>query len=287
MLHHPKKGDTREGQAGRGIGVLNAEVDVVLKMTNVSGPSSDDRRRRIVAYSRFEETPRRLLLELNREGTDYTALPPQAASSHDLTVLDLIHRSDRPVTAAGLRQSWPDETTRPDVTTRRRWLAHLVEQDLIVRIGSGRKSDPWRYGRRGGPRNGVQQRNCFLHGLARVALKKQSRTARRNPSDPAPLGEQLAGVGEVREQVVRAARDQFVAMVPAGLHDDGLRANGPGTLHVERRVADHPHVGRIDWSADVPLGLGQGPPGDVVAVVRARRRSRRTGSGPTAQSAAA
>ncbi|HEX3147730.1 MAG TPA: AAA family ATPase [Gemmataceae bacterium] len=145
VLHHPKKGDTKEGQAARGIGVLNAEVDIILEMTNFSSPATDDRRRRIVAFSRFEETPRRLLLELNHDGTDYNVLPPHAANPHDLTLLDLIRSSDRPATAASLQKAWPDEHTRPDLTTIRRWLGTLVEQELIVQVGSGKKNDPFRY----------------------------------------------------------------------------------------------------------------------------------------------
>jgi AAA domain len=149
VLHHPKKGETKEGQAARGIGVLNAEVDIVLEMTHFSSPSSDDRRRKIVAYSRLDETPRRLLLELNPEGTDYAALPPQAANPADLTLLDLIRTAGEPVTAASLRRAWP-EHSRPDITTLRRWLGHLVEEGLIVQVGSGRKNDPFRYREKSG-----------------------------------------------------------------------------------------------------------------------------------------
>jgi hypothetical protein len=145
VLHHPKKGETKEGQAARGIGVLNAEVDIVLEMTHFLTPSSDDRRRKVVAYSRFEETPRRLLLELNADGTDYAALPPQAANAHDKTLLELVRSCDRPQTAADLRQNWPEKHARPDITTLRRWLGQLVEQGSIVQVGSGKKNDPFRF----------------------------------------------------------------------------------------------------------------------------------------------
>ena len=84
-------------------------------------------------------------MELNPEGTDYAALPSHAANPHDLTLLEIIRESEHPVTAASLRQSWPDEHTRPDITTLRRWLGHLVEQELIAVSGSGKKNDPFRY----------------------------------------------------------------------------------------------------------------------------------------------
>jgi archaellum biogenesis ATPase FlaH len=145
VLHHPKKGDTKEGQAARGIGVLNAEVDIILEMTHFSSPSSDDRRRKVVAFSRFEETPRRLLLELNPEGMDYAALSPETATPHDATLRELIRTTGGPVTAAMLRQLWPDGMIRPDLTTLRRWLGQLVERGLITQAGSGRKNDPFRF----------------------------------------------------------------------------------------------------------------------------------------------
>src|SRR6476661_5062815 len=49
-------------------------------------------------------------------------------------------------------------------------------------------------------------------------------------SDPAPLGEEFAGVGKIRQQVVRAAGDQLVPAVPAGLHHHGFRPDRAGTL---------------------------------------------------------
>src|SRR5262245_14068438 len=54
--------------------------------------------------------------------------------------------------------------------------------------------------------------------------------------------------------------------MPASRDDDSLRTDGPSALHVERRIADDPDVGRVNALADVPLRLEQGPPGDVVAV---------------------
>jgi len=152
ILHHPKKGETREGQAARGIGALNAQVDIVLEMSYFSNPASGDRRRQIVAFSRFEETPRRLLLELKPDGSDYTVLTPQAAGEHGVILLDLLRQAIAPVTAASLRARWPDSHTRPDLTTLRRWLARLTEQGLIVQEGNGRKNAPYRYAVREGER---------------------------------------------------------------------------------------------------------------------------------------
>jgi hypothetical protein len=63
LLHHPKKGPTREGQAARGSGALNAHADISLEMFPYASLAEEERRRVLVGYSRFEETPRRRLIE--------------------------------------------------------------------------------------------------------------------------------------------------------------------------------------------------------------------------------
>ncbi len=71
ILHHPRKGELRAGQAARGSGVLGGYVDILLEMSWYSRPTDPDRRRVIEAYSRHEQTPRRLVIELTAEGTNY------------------------------------------------------------------------------------------------------------------------------------------------------------------------------------------------------------------------
>ena len=45
------------------------------------------------------------------------------------------------------------------------------------------------------------------------------------------------------------------------------RAHSPRALHVERRIADHPHICRIDVAAQVGADFGHCSPRDVVALV--------------------
>jgi hypothetical protein len=59
IQHHPRKGRTVDGQAARGTGALLACVDIFLEMTAVAGPGVSERRRRVIAFSRFDETPAR------------------------------------------------------------------------------------------------------------------------------------------------------------------------------------------------------------------------------------
>jgi hypothetical protein len=71
LVHHPRKGIYRPGQAARGSGALGGHVDTIMEMGWLGDEDNDDRRRWLRAYSRHEETRRYWIIELNPEGTDY------------------------------------------------------------------------------------------------------------------------------------------------------------------------------------------------------------------------
>ncbi len=71
LLHHPRKGDPVAGQAARGSGALCGYADILIEMQCYGHPGDDDRRRCLHAYSRYEETPRHLVIELTADGNDY------------------------------------------------------------------------------------------------------------------------------------------------------------------------------------------------------------------------
>src|SRR5262245_27923009 len=64
VLHHPRKGEFLAGQAARGSGALAGYVDIVVEMHCANRADPDDRRRVLRAFSRHEETPRQLVIEL-------------------------------------------------------------------------------------------------------------------------------------------------------------------------------------------------------------------------------
>jgi hypothetical protein len=109
LAHHPSKGDNADGQAARGSGALPGYVDIAVEMFHVGRASGGDRRRRLVAYSRYEETPRQLVIELNAEGTDYLGHDARAAD-------DFLQNWDR--LRAALADA-PRKLTRREVA--RRW----------------------------------------------------------------------------------------------------------------------------------------------------------------------
>ena len=106
-----------------------------------------DRRRRLLAWSRHDSTPRRLAIELNVTGTDY-ALSEDSdweGSDDGRALLDLFAAAHDWLTRAQVMQLWPHDVTKPSSQSVYRWLDRAVNSGHLQREGTGRKNDPFRY----------------------------------------------------------------------------------------------------------------------------------------------
>jgi hypothetical protein len=146
-LHHPAKGESRPGYAPRGSGALVGHVDVSIEMRHPGGDPLT-RRRRFFALSRYAETPRQLLLELNPEATDYLPVVDTHEDGFQANWEQLrMVLSDAPqkLTRLDILDEWPPDFDKPNAVTLSKWLNRAVERSLIAREGTGRKSDPFRF----------------------------------------------------------------------------------------------------------------------------------------------
>ncbi len=106
------------------------------------------RQRRFLALSRYAETTRRLLLELNAEGSDYLPVPDaleedfQACWELLRLVLD---DAPQKLTRQDILAEWPPDFAKPHPTKLWRWLDGAVQRGLMACEGAGRKADPFRY----------------------------------------------------------------------------------------------------------------------------------------------
>jgi AAA domain len=145
VLHHPRKGEPSAGQMARGSGALSGYVDVLIEMTAVGPPASDDRRRRLRAWSRHEETPRSRVIELTADGRDYL-VGEEPEGQIDWKVVSLILRAaDRKLSRREILTAWPADP-KPDDVTLYRWLERAVAEGKLQRDGHGRRGRPFRYG---------------------------------------------------------------------------------------------------------------------------------------------
>jgi hypothetical protein len=148
VLHHPRRGSAAAGESARGGRAVGAFVDVTAELGWVAGAYADDRRRKLVAFSRHAETPRRLVIELSPDGTAYTAVGEagvaELADGWPL-LLRVLAEAGQPLTRPQVLAGWPADWRRPAAATVWRWLDRAVADGKVVRAGTGGRRDPFRY----------------------------------------------------------------------------------------------------------------------------------------------
>src|SRR5262249_17366940 len=108
----------------------------------------DDRRRVLRAFSRHEETPRQLVIELTPAGSDYTVLtepPDQDFQSHWDLLRSVLEDAITKMTRREILKEWPRDYQPPRDSTLWAWLDGAVCEGLLRRDGNGRKRSPFRY----------------------------------------------------------------------------------------------------------------------------------------------
>ena len=111
-----------------------------MEMSHFKRPRSRDRRRRISTYSRYAETPRHLIVELNADGTDYLVGTDEAGVALVKTwpeVHYLLSLASDKLTLKKMLERWPTEESPPDRSTLSRWLNRASKQGLVCREGTG------------------------------------------------------------------------------------------------------------------------------------------------------
>jgi hypothetical protein len=148
LLHHPAKGKGADGQASRGSIALPGFVDILMEMSCFRRARSRDRRRRICAYSRYVQTQRHLIVELNADGSDYL-LRTDAVGTPLVRAWPEVHyllaNTTDKLTLQTILERWPAEESRPERSTLWRWLKRATQQGLVCFEGSGYRSDAFVY----------------------------------------------------------------------------------------------------------------------------------------------
>jgi hypothetical protein len=148
LPHHPRKGRTLAGQAARGSGALPGFVDVIIEMAYYAQPDDLDRRRRLVAFSRHDDTPRHLLIELSADGTDYEVLQSglgAALGDSWPVVVQVLTEAHSKLTRQEILDKWSADYDKPDATTLWRWLSRAVAAGIVRQEGTARPRAPFRY----------------------------------------------------------------------------------------------------------------------------------------------
>jgi len=148
LLHHPAKAKRADGLAGRGSGALSGLADIIMEMSCYRRARSRDRRRRSRAYSRYVETPRHLILELNADGSDYLVQTDAGGSPLVQPWPEMHHilaEATDKLTQQSILERWPVEGDAPDRSTLSRWLKRATQQGVVCCSGTGFRGAPFRY----------------------------------------------------------------------------------------------------------------------------------------------
>jgi hypothetical protein len=101
----------------------------------------------LFALSRFEGTPRELVIELNEAETDYVArgrFADEEFASHWHVLEELLDQAPGKLSREEILAGWPAED-RPDPATLYRWLRRAVREGRLRQDGLGKCKLPFRY----------------------------------------------------------------------------------------------------------------------------------------------
>lgn len=146
LVHHPRKATAEEGMRSRGSGVLPAFVDILIEMYPVQPDDPGDRRRRLRCFSRESSTPQTLAFERSTDGRTLQAIAlPDDFSACWAELRKVFENARGPLSREEVRKDWPPELQRPTANLLWKWLARAQQHGKIVREGTGRRNDPYRY----------------------------------------------------------------------------------------------------------------------------------------------
>ena len=108
-----------------------------------------ERRRKLFAWSRYEETPRERVIELSADGTDYLEshidVADKQAEDQFALVEHILTSPPRKLSRLQLLNNWPKKMPTPNPAVLWRTLEGAVKSGKLGQEGTGRKGDPLRY----------------------------------------------------------------------------------------------------------------------------------------------
>jgi|GEM_PF-2696760 len=136
IVRHLRKSDGGQGTGGRGSGAISALADILVELRRFDAERSDDRRRTLSVYSRFENFE--VVVRWNG-GSAYETLgePGQYAAEAQREQL-LAALADGPLTTRELA-----EATGLHYATAAKRLQELFVAGRVDRSGSGKRGDPY------------------------------------------------------------------------------------------------------------------------------------------------
>jgi hypothetical protein len=144
ITRHERKGGGEVGEAGRGSSAFGGAVDIILSIRRAEG-NTRPTVRVIESLSRFDETPDKLVIELTEDGYrslgDASAFAEKEAMSAIVELLPT--KEENALPTADVLDRLKDQNIKR--TAANEALVKLADSETIVKIGKGKRGDPYRY----------------------------------------------------------------------------------------------------------------------------------------------
>lgn len=154
LTGHPSKAEQTEGRVTRGGGAIAGWVDILMEFRRLDPNDLGNKMRVLTGFSRFEETPQDLVVELASDG--YRGLGTRAEvriSTRKDTILGRLPSGPPGMSANEIRDGWPEDRP-PSRRTVEADLTSLLQMGRVVRTGDGDRGNPYRWWRPLSTRNG-------------------------------------------------------------------------------------------------------------------------------------
>jgi hypothetical protein len=138
FLRHPRKSDGGQATAGRGSGAISGFADIIIEMRRYAPDDLLDTRRVLSVYSRYE--PFEIIVRWSGGGEYETLGSPAAYSAEAQRERLLEALAEGSATTSELAKA----VELPHSTASKR-LSELEAAGLVVRTGSGKRGDPYRW----------------------------------------------------------------------------------------------------------------------------------------------
>lgn len=139
LVHHFRKSGGDEGVAARGSGALGAGVDILVEFTRLDGANPNSTERLIKTYSRFEESPREIVIDyVNNDHYITVGTRAELRRSEKLeTVKRALEDYVNGVTLSELHDKWnSDEFDKaPSKKSLERYVKELVARGDVLVVG--------------------------------------------------------------------------------------------------------------------------------------------------------
>lgn len=153
LIHHTSKGETRASTSARGSGVLGSSPDILVEFKRNSENNPQSTERVLQSYSRFEETPQEVVIDLVDGEYITLGTKSEVSKASKLNyVLSIIPNSPDGLTANEVLNEWDDDEVglkKPKVRTIHNYLNSLIASCQIEVVGEAKtgKTSATKYGK--------------------------------------------------------------------------------------------------------------------------------------------